>query len=163
MRWKRRPNVWKGAAAGLLGGLIASCVMEVFQAAVANLPGQPEEQAESNDEAATVKAAVAVSTKLLHRPVRQEQKQKAGELVHYMDGTAMGGLYGALAEEWPPAAAGMGAAFGAALWAVSDEVAVPVARLAKPPLRYPLATHVKALASHIVYGVSAELLRRALR
>ena len=48
---------------------------------------------------------------------------------------------------------GEGAVFGAALWALSDEVAVPAFHLSKGPQEYPLRTHAMALASHLVYSV----------
>jgi hypothetical protein len=35
--------------------------------------------------------------------------------------------------------------------------------LAKWPTEYPLSTHVYALASHFVYGLTAEAVRRAVR
>jgi hypothetical protein len=35
--------------------------------------------------------------------------------------------------------------------------------LSKPPIKYPVSTHVYALASHLVYGLTAELVRRNLR
>jgi putative membrane protein len=48
-------------------------------------------------------------------------------------------------------------------WLVVDETAVPVLGLSKPPTDYPASTHVYALASHLVYGLTAELVRRSLR
>jgi hypothetical protein len=44
-----------------------------------------------------------------------------------------------------------------------DEGAVALLGLSKGPTQYPLSTHVYALASHFVYGVTTEVVRRALR
>jgi putative membrane protein len=58
---------------------------------------------------------------------------------------------------------GAGLPFGAAFWLLADEVSVPLLGLSKGPTEYPVSTHVYALASHLVYGVTAEMSRRALR
>ena len=68
-----------------------------------------------------------------------------------------------MAEVAPQVTAGAGLPFGAVFWAVADEVGVPLLGLAKGPTAYPVSTHVYALASHLVYGVTAEVSRRAVR
>jgi putative membrane protein len=55
-----------------------------------------------------------------------------------------------------------GIPFGAAVWLVADEVGVPAAGLANGPAEYPLSTHASALAAHVVYGATTELVRRNL-
>ena len=47
-------------------------------------------------------------------------------------------------------------------WLVVDEGAVPILGLSKGPTQYPLSTHVYALASHFVYGLTTELVRRVV-
>ena len=46
---------------------------------------------------------------------------------------------------------------------VGNEGAVPLLGLAKGPAEYPLSAHVYALASHLVFGVTAEFVRRTVR
>jgi putative membrane protein len=72
-------------------------------------------------------------------------------------------LYGALAEVTPQVTAAGGLPFGAGFWLLADEISVPLLGLSKGPTEYPVSTHVYALASHLVYGVTAELGRRAVR
>jgi uncharacterized membrane protein YagU involved in acid resistance len=48
-------------------------------------------------------------------------------------------------------------------WLVADEISVPLLGLSKGPTAYPVSTHVYAFASHLVYGMTAELSRRTLR
>lgn len=72
-------------------------------------------------------------------------------------------MYGACAELVPEVTAGAGLPFGAAFWLVADEAAVPLLGLSKGPTEYPLSVHAYALASHFVYGLTAELVRRAMR
>ncbi len=93
----------------------------------------------------------------------KSEKKIAGTAVHYSLGTAVGGLYGAVAELAPEVTAGIGLPFGAAFWLVVDEGAVPLLGLSKGPTEYPISTHAYALASHFIYGLTAEVVRRAVR
>jgi len=57
----------------------------------------------------------------------------------------------------------MGVPFGAAFWMVVDEGALPLLGLAKGPNAYPVSTHAYALASHLVFGLTAEVVRSSVR
>jgi uncharacterized membrane protein YagU involved in acid resistance len=87
----------------------------------------------------------------------------AGPAVHYAYGTLVGGLYGAVAEVWPLAGAGFGAMYGMTLWLLGDEAAVPAFRLGPLPTDIPARKHADYLATHIVYGVTLDLVRRVAR
>jgi uncharacterized membrane protein YagU involved in acid resistance len=91
------------------------------------------------------------------------EKKIAGPAVHYAVGALVGGLYGAAAERSPSVTSGAGFPFGAAFWLIVDETLVPLLRLSGPPNRYPPSVHLYALASHLVFGGTAELLRRRVR
>ena len=175
-------EVWKGLVAGLAAGLVASWTMNQFQAAWTRVaegfekphgaqsmqpseggsPNQSQEGPEEQDDA-TVKTAKAISEGIFGHKLTKSEKKPAGAAVHYAFGTATGGLYGAIAELAPQVTTGAGIPFGAVFWAVADEAAVPLLGLAKGPTGYPLSTHAYALASHLVYGLTAELGRRAVR
>jgi putative membrane protein len=179
----RKGDLWKGLAAGLVGGLVASWTMNKFQAAwtkstegfekphgaqsMQPSEGEDAEQAseenKENQDDATVKAARAIAEGVLGHKLKENEKEAAGAVVHYAFGTATGGLYGAVAELAPEVTVGVGLPFGAAFWLVADETAVPLLGLSKPPTEYPVSTHIYALASHLVYGLTAELVRRNLR
>jgi putative membrane protein len=175
-------SLWKGAVAGLAAGLAATYVMTQFQ----NLSGKLEKVLESDEphdpqhaadrgkrdsgekrdgqeEDATVKAAEAISRGVFHHELTQDEKKVAGPAMHYGFGTLTGGLYGALAEVAPAVTRGAGAPFGTAVWLGADEIAVPAFRLAGPPLSHPPSVHARALAAHLVYGLAAETVRRAVR
>ena len=173
-----QPDVWKGLAAGIVGGLVASWVMDEFQSAWAKLSestqqngsknpssgdGAQSQPDEEEQEPATVKAAEAVSEKLLGHHLEKDEKEMAGNAVHYATGGASGAVYGVAAELVPQVTAGVGLPFGTAVWLVVDETAVPLLGLSKAPTEYPLSTHVYALASHFVYGLTTEAVRRTLR
>ena len=174
-------NVWKGMVAGLAGGLIASWTMNQFQAAWTRMAegaekshgaqsmqpsdgskGEQGGDVQEQDDA-TVETAKVISTKVFGHELQESEKESAGAAVHYAFGTVTGGLYGALAEVTPQVTAAAGLPFGAAFWLVADEITVPALGLSKGPAEYPVSTHAYALASHLVYGVTAELSRRAVR
>jgi uncharacterized membrane protein YagU involved in acid resistance len=111
----------------------------------------------------TVRAASAVSERLFGHKLTPSEKKVGGTAVHYVLGTGVGGLYGATAEIEPKVTAGVGLPFGAVFWLVVDEGAVPLLGLSKGPTAYPPSTHVYALSSHFVYGLTAEIVRRAVR
>lgn len=121
----------------------------------------PQEKEEQED--ATVKTARAISEGVFGHELTESEKKPAGAAVHYAFGTATGGLYGAMAEVAPEVTSGAGLPFGAVFWLTADEVAVPLLGLAKGPTEYPISTHAYALASHLVYGLTTELGRRAIR
>ena len=174
-------DVLKGVIAGLAAGLVASWTMNQFQAAWTWMAGgaekshgaqsmQPSEgskgdqsQDATEQDDATVETAKVISRNVFGHELKESEKEPAGTAVHYAFGAASGAVYGALAEVSPQVTAGAGIPFGAAFWLIADEVTVPLLGLSKGPTEYPVSTHAYALASHLVYGATAEFTRRALR
>jgi putative membrane protein len=165
-------DVFKGLVAGLVGGLIASWTMNRFQDAWLKLSENaspsasgrsPQQSEEEEQDDTTVRTASAISEGIFDHKLSKGEKKIAGPAVHYALGTGVGGLYGAVAEVVPDVTKGTGLPFGVAFWLVVDETAVPVLGLSKPPTEYPASTHLYALVSHVVYGLTAELVRRNLR
>jgi uncharacterized membrane protein YagU involved in acid resistance len=152
--------VARNVVAGLAGGLVASYVMERFQASLSRLSNG--HNAQSEDEPATYKAADAASRAAVGRAVPRENKPAAGEVVHYAFGGAVGAIYGAAAARSNAVTAWAGLPFGATLWLVADEIGVPMAGFSKAPSEYALSTHLSALAAHLVYGATTETVRRLL-
>jgi putative membrane protein len=118
---------------------------------------------EETQDDATVKAASAISENLFNHELTSEEKKIAGPVVHYAVGATGGLVYGVAAELAPEITEGVGLPYGAAFWLVVDEGLVPLLGFAKGPTQYPLSAHVYALASHLVFGATAEGVRRLLR
>lgn len=158
-------SIFKGAVAGLIGGLVASYVMSRYQSLVTKISESEKEQKseEKKEEPATVKAAKEISEGVFGHKLTKKEKEPAGEAVHYAMGATSGLIYGAAAEALPMATVGAGLPFGAAVWLIADDVVVPALGLAKPATEYPLSTHAYALSSHLVYGFTTDLVRRAVR
>jgi putative membrane protein len=157
-------SVTRGLICGALGGLIGAYTMNQFQAGLSKLSGP---KAESNNQQsgddATVKVASAISKSTTGHDLAPDEKEVAGPAVHYAFGATMGALYGALTEMSPKFAMGWGAPFATALWFGADELALPALGLTKAPSAYPMSTHTSALASHLVYGLSVDAVRRGVR
>jgi len=173
--------------AGAAGGLVASWVMNQFQALLSRVThgverphgaqslqtGSPRHgvardlQKRGRDreaDTAAVRTAVAVSDRLFGLELADREKREiVGAVVHYAFGVATGGLYGAMAEVKPATTTGAGLPFGAAVWLIADEIIVPALGLSKPPTKYPLSTHAYSIASHLVYGLTTEIVRREAR
>lgn len=84
-----------------------------------------------------MKAAQALAKKVVGREVPPAYERAAGEAVHYAMGTNSAAVYGMLAEIAPSVTLSDGLAFGAGVWLLADEVAVPAAGLSKPPQQIP--------------------------
>lgn len=168
----------KGAAAGAIAGLAASWAMNQFMAMVARAVAGPasgndpqrrkfaiaeatREWQERADPTGQVSDELAV--RLLGRHLDERERAVAGPAVHYAFGVLAGAGYGASCEVAPWLNRGFGLPFAWSLWIVGDEIANPLLRLTPPPNRIPLASHAAQFASHIVYGVVLEGVRRAIR
>lgn len=158
-----RRSVGKAIAAGLVGGLAGAWTMTKFQQAYTKVSEAMGKPSSGGSEDATSKAAGKISEGVLGRHLTREQRRRAGPLVHYGFGTAVGALYGAASEFASPVKMLGGAPFGAVLFAGADEIAVPAFRLSGAPGEYPASTHLYGLASHVVYGLTTELVRRMVR
>ncbi|SRR6266516_649022 len=171
---QKQPNIWKGMLVGLIAGLAASWTMDRFQDVwIAVTPPdnseKKEDQAlaaeggEDSQDDATVKAAAAISEGLFEHKLTRAEKKIAGPAVHYAVGATSGFVYGIASEFLPEVTMGFGLPYGTAFWLVVDEGAVPLLHFSKPPTDYPVSTHIYALASHLVFGATAEGVRRLLR
>jgi hypothetical protein len=179
-------NAWKGLAAGVVGGLAAAWTMNQFQALLSKLTvgeershgaqslqqGSPDHgvgaelQAQGKDEeqdTAPARLANAIAVGVFDRELTRREKEATGTVFHYAMGVTAGAVYGVAAEAWPGATSGAGLPFGAAVWAIADEGIVPAAGLSKSPTAYPLSIHLYAFTSHLVFGLTAEAVRRAVR
>jgi putative membrane protein len=154
-----KDKAYKGLIAGAIGGLSASWIMTRFQFLLARALGNSSPH-EGQGEDATVKTAQKISSGLLHHELSPGEKKTAGPVVHYAYGTGIGALYGALAQKYEGTTSGFGCGYGAAAWALGDEIAVPALGLGKKPVETPLSQHMQFLAAHVVYGVTLEGVRR---
>ena len=177
---RRRPNRLLGAAAGALGGLVASWAMVRFNHLIAPDTGTSDKPADPHarwrdegrpneidgtipDEPGSMQAADALGAPVAGRPLTPREKEIGGEFLHYLFGAATGAAYGAVAETDRSVRQAAGIPFGIAVWLIADEIGMHAAGFATHPADYPLSRHAAALASHIVYGMTVEGVRRTVR
>jgi len=156
-------DVVKGAVAGLVGGIVGSLVMTGFQTFLSSLSEEERKSKKKEEEPANVKAAEEISEGVFDHRLKKSEKEPAGEAMHYAMGATSGLIYGIASEIAPMTTAGLGLPFGAAVWLVADDVIVPALGLSRPATEYPLSTHAYALSSHLVYGLTTDLVRRGVR
>jgi len=148
----------RAVLAGALGGLAGAALMAPVHMAAAELAKQEAPKGED----ATQKVAQTVVAKTTGRKLPRAQKAKAGQVVHFAFGAAMGALYGLLAENFPFVTAGAGTLFGAAVYTGAHALTVPALGLAPGPAENGAAREAAELGSHVVYGVVTDAVRRAL-
>lgn len=175
----------RGLIAGLAGGLAAALVMNKFQAlwgksvegvtrshgAQSLQQGSPrsgiarklqERSSDREQDDATERLASAVSEHVFGHKLTAREKEIAGTANHYALGILAGGVYGMAAETLPRVTTGAGLAFGALIWLAADEGVTPALGLSKSTKHYPLRIHVYSVASHLVFGLTAEMARRTI-
>ena len=176
--WRRNErSAWKGLLAGAAGGLVGTIVMTQFQngwqkvaekrrfGATRKQETRSRVRTSEEKEDTTMNAAGKLA-KAAGRELTHEQRKQASPWVHYGFGTAMGALYG-MAMETPPRGVRaqripfFGSLFGSALFLGADEMAVPALGLAEASASP--SSHLYGWASHMVYGATAEFVRRQIR
>lgn len=144
---------------GLLGGLLGAGVMSAAHALLAG-DQPPSDPSAAQGEDATVKVGDTLSRIVRGRPLSEEEKPAAGEVVHYGFGASMGATYGIAAAVAPVVTVGWGTGFGAAVWLGAHAIVVPALGLAPSPLRQPIRKEGLELVLHLLFGLTVDLVRR---
>ena len=174
-------SVCIGAVAGAIAGLAGALAMNQFQR-VASLTGggreaddatsgrprtgrgpQPAQARGNASDDATARVANAAFSAAGYPLRRPRAKQIAGEFVHLAFGAANGALYGAAAELAPRVTAAAGVPFGTSVWVLADEGLVPAMGLSRGPREASAGLLAYGFLSHCVYGITTEMVRRAVR
>jgi putative membrane protein len=166
---------WKGVIAGAVGGFAGCVAMNAFQrmwtqAAEGNAPESAagphdarewQERQEGRNSNEMVAQFAAEHT--IGRHLTRDELAIAAPVVHFAFGAAMGALYGYFVETGHKGGVKNGARFGMSVWAAADEAAMPALGLSNSTLERPSELHMQSFASHVVFGVTTEMVRRTLR
>lgn len=145
------PSLAKGLLAGLIGGLVATAAKTLAERIYPpRTHGEPAPPA-------------VLAHKLAGHRLEGVQKLAAMESIHWAFGAATGAAYGALAEYYPQATSQDGAAFGTALSTLTHGGALPALGLSAEPEDQTLREKTSEVASHVVYGIVTETVRRVVR
>ena len=141
----------KGLLAGLIGGLVATAAKtlaeKIYPARTHGEPEPPEVLAEN----------------FAGHELVGPQKEVATEAIHWGFGALTGAAYGALVEYYPAANAKDGAGFGMALSSLTHGTVLPAMGLAAEPEEQTARERTSEMASHVVFGVVTETVRRVVR
>jgi hypothetical protein len=162
----RRTQCGKLLLAGFAGGLAGAWAMRGFSALWRKLGGPssaPLGTPYSSQEWDSAGGAAELAARLLlKRGLSLQEKLRGAAAVHYVVGGLVAAGYAAGGETYPPLRAGSGAAFGIVFWLLGDELVMPCLGLNAKPRDYSVLMHLNCLGEHVVYGMTAELVRRAL-
>ena len=140
-----------GVGAGLLGA-------KVMSPATSKLYEYQTDEAKEKETEASYGVAYNVAAKktagLVGVELNDEQTAKAGTALHYALGVAWVPLYMWLRRSRGYSPFGAGIASGTSMYALVDELANPLFGFTPPPQKYPLVTHLRGLAGHVIYGLA---------
>jgi putative membrane protein len=148
---KKHKSLAKGLIAGLIAGLAATAAKTLAERIF-----PPHTHAELEPQELAVECVAGDTLTPL-------AKARFAEGLRWGLGAATGAAYGAVAEFYPEATARHGTSFGLALEALSHEAALPALGLASEPEDQTAREHGSEITSYVVYGVTAELVRRLVR
>ncbi|MDQ3605379.1 MAG: DUF1440 domain-containing protein [Gemmatimonadota bacterium] len=149
---------------GALAGAAATWVMG--QATTFLYEHESSGARKQEDDARGGKTAFGVAAEkaagVMGKSLSDDQRKQYGSALHWGLGVGAGAVYGALRHRLPGADWGNGLLFGTAFWALIDEGANTALGLTPGPSAFPWETHARGLAGHLVFGVAAETLCRAV-
>ena len=142
---------------GMGAGLVAAWAMNLFQTAWIRLADEPEPE-----ETAASRAADVILERTSGAPIKDSAKKSADAVLHYVTGALIGGAYGLIGGHFPKLFEGRGLFFGAGIWLLADEMAVPMLRLGPPPAETEgeVKDHALGFSSHLVFGAAMDAARR---
>jgi uncharacterized membrane protein YagU involved in acid resistance len=97
----------------------------------------------------TVRVASAMG---LHHRMNSPQRDAAAIAAHFGYGTAMGGIFAALAPRVPAPSVFTGIGWGLFVWAVSYLGLLPALGLHEPATRHPRQRNILMIVAHIIWG-----------
>ena len=168
-------SIWKGALAGLVAGLVGSWVKSKVEPPLQKLgenlfpPTKAQKRlrgADGTGHPLNMPPAILVkevSETVAGEKPAAETTEAAMMTIHYVLGTTLGITYGIAAEEFPAATTAAGIPAGAVMWALTHGSTVPALGLQESPAEMPAAWYVWEFGSHLVFGLTVEVVRRELR
>ena len=144
----------------LIAGTVASFAMNAVQWGIAAVFERGRPGTDRDEEVEAISSLVDDIAQLLSR--KPADPAFDGRILHYLLGDAFAVAYCSVRKRWPLIAAGRGAAFGIALWIVSDLILIRAIGLIKRDRHYSLPERANALASHVAYAVVLEGIVRSM-
>src|SRR3954467_2222163 len=166
-----RTSTSRAVLAGVLGGLAGTLAMNYAQRLWTRGAGRAapraaggkhdardwQEREESRN--ANELAAQAIATTIRGRPLTYDELKVAAPLAHFSFGAALGAIHGCIVRDDRGNLFTRGATFGAAVWLLADEAAMPLLGLSRPTTQRSLEKHLQSFVGEMAFGAVAELVR----
>ncbi len=104
----------------------------------------------------------AASVGVTGEPMSQSLKSFAEPALHFGFSAVSAAIYVVVSQRFPILRAGCGSLFGVLFWLGAHEIALPLCGFSPSPVQMSLWEQGDELVSHIVFGVTVELVRRGL-
>ncbi len=151
MKTTHNRSLRKGFLAGAIGGVVGAAAKAAGEAVY-----PPRTQGQ-------IPPPAVLINRLTSRPLTEAEEQVSVQAIHWVFGALAGGIYGALAEYQPMVTGRIGVNFGLTLCGITHVYALPFMGLTESPGNQPAREHASELVTHVMYGVTTELVRRLAR
>jgi Protein of unknown function (DUF1440) len=155
---RRNGSVGSDLVKGAIAGAVATWVMGRTTASL--YESEDESARRREDQARDGKTSYGVaaekSAALVGRSLSDEEREQAGQALHWLLGIGAGATYAVLRRRAATFGRGAGLVFGTGFWLLLDEVMVPLLGLTPGPTAFPWQAHARGLAGHLSFGVVAD-------
>lgn len=160
MRWAELGQDW-GIA--LIAGYLATRVTDRAQRALWRVTPDCEKAREpATRDQSSAQAAARLLCHWGHIEPTDARLRRLKKVVHYGLGLGWGGVYGWLRRNRRVDPLSAGVITGLSLSLVVDETLNPVLGITPPPQAYPTSSHLRGLATHLVYGLTVAVAAEGL-
>ncbi len=143
------------AAISIVAGLFASKVMDGVTTRIYEAQSDEAKKHETDvSYGVAYNVAVRKTADRLGLRLTEQQVNTGGQVMHYGLGIALAPTYMILRRRTTLTPPGAGITAGVVLYAVLDEAINPLLGFTPPPQAYPLVTHLRGLAGHVVLGLA---------
>ena len=172
---RREIKLLGGLAAGVIGGIVATWVLDKYQEGALQatrrvenavdadpvLSRQQEDQLRSQQRA-HAEAAERIAKSTFGKRLTRKQRRNAAPIVHYAVGALAGGAYGFAVEILPVVRRGYGTGYSNLLFLGGSEAVLPWFKFGTRQ-RVTRSRHADGLSAPLIYGAVLETTRRVLR
>ncbi len=156
-RSRRAPgllSIGQSLVYGLIGGVVATGVKTLCETIA---PPRPP-----GVDSPLGNVLNAASVEFTGGPLSEAVKQIAEPSAHFVFGVGAAAVYAVVSERLPVLRAGCGAFFGFSLWLGAHEILLPLLGFSPSPAQMSVWEQGNELITHVIYGVTVELVRRGL-
>jgi hypothetical protein len=172
---RREIKLLGGLAAGVIGGIVATWVLDKYQEGALEatrraenavdadpvLSRQQEDQLRSQQRS-HIEAAERIAKSTFGKSLTRKQRRNVAPIVHYAVGALAGGAYGFAVEILPVVRRGYGTGYSNLLFLGGSQAVLPWFNFGTRQ-RIPRSSRANGLSAPLIYGAVLETTRRVVR